>query len=147
MKIEGHADAFLASPPVDPAVSSRMRRVGRRDTKPEMLVRRMLTARGLRYRLHRRDLPGSPDIVFPGRRKAIFVHGCFWHRHEGCARATVPATRAAYWAEKFRRNVARDRVVATHLREEGWAVLTLWECECKLGSVSLERRLARFLGR
>src|SRR5690606_17349794 len=98
-------------------------------SEPELRVRRVAHELGYRFRLHRRDLPGSPDLVFPRLRKAIFVHGCFWHRHPGCARATSPKTRAEYWQEKFLRNVARDAARLTELRELGWDVLVVWECE------------------
>ena len=106
-----------------------MARIGARDTEPELVVRRLLHRLGYRYRLHRRDLPGTPDICFPGRRKAIFVHGCFWHRHEGCPRTTTPGTRTAFWQEKFERNVSRDRTNLTELSELGWKALVVWECE------------------
>ena len=96
-----------------------------------MLVRRLLHSMNYRYRLHRKDLPGHPDVVFNKRKKVIFVHGCFWHRHEGCKRATVPKTRADFWAEKFSRNVERDREVESKLAEMGWQTLTVWECETK----------------
>src|SRR5690606_4316459 len=89
--------------------SERMRRVGTKNTAPEMRVRKLLHSLGYRYRIHAHDLPGSTDIVFRGRKKAIFVHGCFWHRHEGCKRATTPATRRNYWQAKFDRNVQRDQ--------------------------------------
>jgi DNA mismatch endonuclease (patch repair protein) len=141
---KGRADPFWGSQAVDTAVSSRMRRVARRDTAPEMVIRKLLTAAGLRYRLHRHDLPGSPDIVFPGRRKVIFVHGCFWHRHARCARATMPKTRREYWATKFRRNVTRDRSAEASLRRNQWDVLTIWECECNVNSDRLLRKLASF---
>ena len=121
-----------------------MARIRSRDTQPEVTVRRLLYALGYRYRLHRLDLPGSPDICFPGRKKVIFVHGCFWHRHDGCARATTPKTRTSFWEEKFRKNVIRDRRNMTGLVELGWETMVVWECETR----DLERlapRLARFL--
>ena len=86
---------------------------------------------GLRFRLHRKDLPGSPDLLFPKRKTALFVHGCFWHRHENCPRATTPKTNADYWNEKFRRNVERDEETRKRLEEGGWKVLVIWECETK----------------
>ena len=101
-----------------------------RDTKPELAVRRLLHALGYRFRLHRRDLPGCPDIVFPGCRKAIFVHGCFWHRH-GCKNSVLPATRLEWWEAKLARNVERDQASAAALQTQGWPVLTIWECETK----------------
>lgn len=99
-----------------------------KDTKPEMRVRKALFAGGYRYRLHRKDLPGTPDIVLPGRRVAIFVNGCFWHGHSGCSLAKVPGTRTEFWKEKFESNRQRDRVAAEALRVAGWRVLVVWEC-------------------
>ena len=99
-----------------------------KDTKPEMRVRKALFAGGYRYRLHRKDLPGTPDIVLPGRRVAIFVNGCFWHGHSGCSLAKVPGTRTEFWREKFESNRQRDRVAAEALRVAGWRVLVVWEC-------------------
>ena len=121
-----------------------MARIGPRDTKPEIVVRRLLYAIGRRFRLHRRDLPGTPDIVLPGLRKAIFVHGCFWHRHESCAKATTPKIRAAFWQEKFDRNVARDERKEAELRAAGWDVTTVWECETR-DVTALEIRLHDWL--
>jgi DNA mismatch endonuclease (patch repair protein) len=109
--------------------SENMRRIRGADTRPEMAVRRALFARGLRFRLHRRDLPGRPDIVMPGRRLVIFVHGCFWHRHPGCPGCTSPRTRSDFWQTKFAATVARDARVQAALRESGWRVETVWECE------------------
>ena len=106
-----------------------MSRIRSRDTKPERAVRSILHCMGFRFRLHRRDLPGSPDIVLPKYQTAIFVHGCFWHRHKGCRFAYTPKTRPAFWQKKFSDNVARDQRSARNLRKEGWHVLTVWECE------------------
>ena len=106
-----------------------MRRVRSEDTKPEMQVRRILHRRGFRYRLHRRDLPGSPDIVLPKHKTVLFVHGCFWHSHPGCPCAARPATNTAYWTRKLDRNIARDTAAFVALEHAGWRVLTLWECE------------------
>jgi DNA mismatch endonuclease, patch repair protein len=100
-----------------------------RDTRPELLVRSYLHRAGLRFRLHARDLPGRPDLVFPRHRAAVFVHGCFWHRHDGCRFTTTPATRVAFWRDKFRQNVVRDTRNAALLRSAGWRVFTIWECE------------------
>lgn len=111
--------------------SANMARVRSRDTAPELAVRRAAHARGLRFRLHRRDLPGTPDIVFPRARLAVFVHGCFWHRHEECRRASVPETRATFWQCKFDRNVERDSENASALERLGWRVETIWECETR----------------
>ncbi|MGZ8286876.1 MAG: very short patch repair endonuclease [Allosphingosinicella sp.] len=107
----------------------RMARVRQRDTAPELTVRRLAHQLGYRFRLHRRSLPGSPDLVFPRLRKIIFVHGCFWHRHPGCRRATLPKTRPAFWENKFRENVSRDARNEALLRAAGWDVTTVWECE------------------
>lgn len=113
------------------ARSELMRRVRAADTKPEMIVRRLAHSLGLRFRLHRRDLPGSPDLVFPKFRSVVFVHGCFWHRHPGCSRASTPKTRTEFWNAKFERNVARDARVVRQLRNAGWNVYTIWECETR----------------
>jgi len=124
--------------------SAVMRRVKGRDTTPEMKVRRALTALGARYRLHRKDLPGSPDIVLPGRRLALFVHGCFWHGHD-CARgARVPKANRDYWVAKLARNRARDAWSRTALEAAGWRVEILWECELK-DVAALRARLAQLL--
>lgn len=114
---------------VDPVRSRLMAAVRSKDTKPELAVRRVAHALGLRFRLHRRDLPGTPDLVFPSRRKAVFVHGCFWHRHSGCRRTTTPKTRREFWMSKFEKNVSRDRENVAKLRSMGWGVLIIWECE------------------
>ncbi len=108
-----------------------MRAVKRAHTAPEIIVRQMLHALGLRFRLQRRDLPGSPDIVMPRFHTAIFVHGCFWHRHPGCRYATTPKIRQEYWVPKFMANVERDARKESQLRELGWKVLIIWECETR----------------
>ncbi|HEX3700217.1 MAG TPA: DNA mismatch endonuclease Vsr [Phenylobacterium sp.] len=124
--------------------SAVMRRVKGRDTTPELIVRRALTGLGARYRLHRKDLPGSPDIVLPGRRLALFVHGCFWHGHD-CARgARVPKANRDYWVGKVGRNRIRDQASRAALEALGWRVETLWECELK-DAAELRARLAEFL--
>ncbi len=125
---------------VDPAKRSEiMSRIRSRDTKPEMIVRRIAHGLGFRFRLHRRDLPGSPDLVFPRHRAVIQVHGCFWHRHPGCKHASNPKTRVSYWEEKFRGNVVRDRRNETALHELGWRTLVIWECETKDREAVAER--------
>ena len=101
------------------------------DTKTERLVRSMLHRMGYRFTLRNRKLPGSPDIVLPRYRTAVFVHGCFWHRHPGCSKATTPATRAEFWQQKFAANVARDARAVRELDELGWRVITVWECELR----------------
>jgi len=122
-----------------------MRRVKGRDTGPEMRVRRLLWRLGARYRLHRADLPGKPDIVLPGRRLAVFVHGCFWHGHD-CARgARTPKANRDYWTAKVARNRARDAAARQALDSLGWRVETVWECELK-DMASLEARLRGAMG-
>lgn len=124
--------------------SAVMRRVKGRDTAPELVVRRVLTRLGARYRLHRKDLPGNPDIVMPGRRLALFVHGCFWHGHD-CARgARVPKANRDYWLGKVGRNRERDARTQGQLAELGWRVETIWECELK-DAAALEARLRGLL--
>lgn len=108
-----------------------MARVGTKNTKPELLVRRALHRLGFRFRLHGRDLPGRPDIVLPKYRTAIFIHGCFWHRHPGCSKASTPKTRVDFWQDKFDANVARDRRNVIALESAGWRVLIVWECETR----------------
>lgn len=121
-----------------------MGRIGGKNTRPELRVRKLLHALGYRFRIHRKDLPGTPDVVFPGRRAVIFVHGCFWHRHEGCPRATTPATNRDFWERKFRSNTKRDAERIEQLGRLGYRCLVVWECETK----NLERlaeRLTAFL--
>jgi DNA mismatch endonuclease (patch repair protein) len=123
-----------------------MRAVRSKNTKPEMILRRLLHARGYRYRLHRKDLPGSPDLAFPGRRKAIFVHGCFWHGHDCKRGARQPKTNADYWTGKIARNRARDDQAQAALRAMGWECLTVWECAiAAAGAPDLAARLKQFL--
>ena len=120
-----------------------MAAVPQRDSAPEMVVRRLVHRMGYRYRLHVRQLAGSPDLVFPRLKRVVFVHGCFWHRHT-CKRATTPATRRAFWEEKFEQNKARDRRNSRALRRAGWGVLIVWECWTRRPD-RLEERLAKFL--
>jgi DNA mismatch endonuclease, patch repair protein len=115
---------------VDTLTRSRMMATIRgRDTWPERVVRQYLHATGLRFRLHRADLPGRPDIVLPKYRTVVFVHGCFWHRHKGCALATTPTTRADFWSNKFKCTVERDARTESAIRQAGWRPVTIWECE------------------
>lgn len=107
-----------------------MSRIRGKDTKPELLLRRQLHAMGFRFRLHRKDLPGRPDLVFPGRRAVIFVHGCFWHGH-GCALSKMPATRPEFWRTKIDNNRKRDRRTIDMLMADGWRVLVVWECSLR----------------
>jgi DNA mismatch endonuclease, patch repair protein len=109
--------------------SENMRRIRSRDTSPERRLRRLLHKAGLRYRICSAKLPGKPDIVFTRWRIAVFVHGCFWHQHESCPRATLPNTRRDYWLPKLRHNKVRDARVVSELGAQGWCVLTLWECQ------------------
>ena len=111
--------------------SKMMSRIKGRDTVPEIAVRRIAHRLGFRFRLYRKDLPGCPDLVFPRFRAVVFVHGCFWHRHCGCRYAYLPKTRVRFWNDKFRGNVARDRRNEAALREIGWRVLVIWECETR----------------
>src|SRR4051812_25213251 len=111
--------------------SANMRAIRSTGMKPELSVRQTVYALGYRYRLHRRDLPGVPDLVFSARRRAIFVHGCFWHQHRGCRMAHLPKTNLSYWLPKLSRNVTRDKKNVRSLRRLGWDVLVIWECETK----------------
>lgn len=120
-----------------------MSRVRSRDTKPEMRVRRLLHAMGCRYRLHAKDLPGRPDIVFRSRRKVIFVHGCFWHDHECKQGRRLPRTRTQFWKDKKAANKKRDHVVTESLETDGWRIMVVWECETR--DDTLADRLQTFL--
>lgn len=128
-----------------------MRRIRSKGMKPEMLVRRLSHALGYRHRLHRKDLPGKPDLVYPGRRKVIFVHGCFWHQHgdPDCKIARRPKSNLDYWNPKLDRNMERDAQSQAQLRELGWEYMIVWECEAreaqKQGSEELTARLRKFL--
>jgi len=108
-----------------------MRRIKSRDTAPEIAVRRILYKNEIRYRLDKRDLPGRPDIVLSKYKTVIFVHGCFWHRHTGCKRANVPASKTDFWLDKFRKTVERDKANQQKLRDLGWTVRIIWECQIK----------------
>lgn len=123
--------------------SANMRAVRNKNTAPELLIRSTLHRLGYRFRLHRRDLCGTPDIVFPVRRSVIFVHGCFWHGHE-CERGSLPSSNLHFWQHKIARNRERDSQTQRQLRNEGWKVLTVWQCETK-NKASLEKKLSRFL--
>lgn len=126
--------------------SANMSRIRAKDTKPEMLVRRLVHSMGYRYRLHRKDLPGKPDLVFPSRRKIIQVHGCFWHGHEAenCLDGRRPKSNTSYWNPKIDRNKERDAKNEHALREAGWNVMIVWECETKHPD-TLAHRLREFL--
>jgi DNA mismatch endonuclease (patch repair protein) len=124
--------------------SAIMAAVHSENTTPEIATRKIVHALGYRYRLHVHTLPGSPDLAFPARRRVIFVHGCFWHRHRKCRYASSPKTRRRFWESKFAANVIRDRRVKLELKRMGWAVLTVWQCELKKPE-RLARRLDDFL--
>jgi DNA mismatch endonuclease, patch repair protein len=124
--------------------SARMRLIRKRDTSPELAVRRVAHALGLRFRLHRHGLPGTPDLVFPRLRKAILVHGCFWHQHKGCRLARQPKSRPDYWLPKLAGNIARDRKSRRALKMAGWTSLVIWECETR-DLARLRATLQRFL--
>lgn len=134
--------------PVSSAGRSRiMKAIRSKNTKPELAVRKVVHRLGYRYRLHIADLPGKPDLVFAARKKVIFVNGCFWHRHPSprCANARWPQTNVQYWKRKLARNVERDLLNLSLLRNSGWKALVVWECEVK-NELRLAKRLARFLG-
>ena len=121
-----------------------MARVGQKNTKPELALRRLLWGMGYRYRLHDRRLPGSPDIVMAGRHRIVFVHGCFWHSHPGCKKARPPKTKREYWIPKLASNVERDQRAEKQLRDLGWGVLVVWQCELQEPEM-LARRIAHFM--
>lgn len=122
---------------VDAATRSRMMAgIRGRDTKPEIEVRRFLHGKGLRFRIHAGGLPGRPDLVLPSRRAVVFVHGCFWHQHPGCRFASRPGSNVAFWREKLLTNVARDSRKTRQLKEAGWRVFVVWECNVKLGKLT-----------
>ncbi len=123
--------------------SERMSRIRNGDTKPEMVVRRMVFGMGYRYRLHVRGLPGNPDLVFNPRKKVIFVHGCFWHQH-GCRQYRMPRTKLGFWEPKLDGNKLRDKKVIRELRRLGWKILVVWECQIKRKAL-LRKRIAHFL--
>ncbi|WP_303172099.1 very short patch repair endonuclease [uncultured Desulfovibrio sp.] len=125
--------------------SQNMAQVKSKNTKPEMLVRSLLHRMGYRFRLHIKTLPGHPDVVLPRYKAVIFVHGCFWHGHEGCKRATMPATRTEFWRKKIDGNQSRDRRNLTALEELGYRCLVIWQCEMK-DIEALKMRLSEFLG-
>ncbi len=121
-----------------------MARVRSKNMRPELAVRKLVFAMGYRYRLHGTGLPGHPDLVFSSRKKVIFVHGCFWHRHRGCGLARLPKSRLEFWEPKLEGNRVRDEKNTEALARDGWKVLTVWECQLK-DTAGLERRVRRFL--
>lgn len=129
----------------DRATSERMAGIRQKDTAPEFAVRRALAAHGLRFRTHNRDLPGSPDVANRNRKWAVFVHGCYWHRHAGCSKATTPKRNRDFWISKFEANVARDARARAELESLGFDVLVVWECE--VATSAFVRALSRFARR
>lgn len=125
--------------------SKRMSLVRSKNTKPEIQVRKLVYGLGYRYRLHSNDLPGHPDLVFKGRKKIIFIHGCFWHRHKNCKLARLPKSRLEFWKVKLEENHKRDVRIRKNLKEMGWKILVLWECELQKGLEIIERKVISFL--
>jgi DNA mismatch endonuclease (patch repair protein) len=147
--VKGKAGSNRGGEPVADVVSPARRsqlmgRIRGKDTKPELIVRSAAHRLGYRFRLHVRNLPGSPDLVFRSRNVALFVHGCFWHRHDGCRSCYDPKSNIEFWNLKFRNNVTRDQRVCTRLEEQGWRVAIIWECETA-NSDSLRKRLKELL--
>ena len=123
--------------------SEMMSNIRSTNTKPELVVRRLVYSLGYRYRLHCKDLPGKPDLVFRGKKKVIFVHGCFWHQHQGCSKASIPKSRPDFWRLKLSKNVERDERAISSLTRLGWGVLVIWECE--INFLDLPKRILEFL--
>ena len=119
--------------------SRNMSAIKSKNTKPEIAVRKLLHSMGYRFRLHRKDLPGSPDIVLPKYKTVIFVHGCFWHRHQNCKYASTPKTRQEFWNKKFNENINRDKINQENLSSKGWKIIIVWECEIKDQDFDLNR--------
>jgi DNA mismatch endonuclease (patch repair protein) len=123
-----------------------MSRIGPKDSKPEIFVRKLVHSLGYRFRLHRKDLPGTPDLVFPKYKKVIFVHGCFWHGHQNCNRSKMPDTNKKFWENKIKKNIENDDKNLFKLKELGWDTLTIWECHIKKRNISrMERKISDFL--
>lgn len=137
---EGHSIA------TDAATSARMADIRQYATAPELVVRALMTRLGLRYRLKNRDLPGSPDLAHRGQRWVVFVHGCYWHRHQGCRRTTTPKRNRDFWQAKFERNLARDARVTDELEAMGYRVIVVWECQTKQPEALLETLRAAIVG-
>jgi DNA mismatch endonuclease, patch repair protein len=140
--------AKKANLPTTAMRSALMARVRQSGTTPELAVREVLRKLGVRARANAVRLPGSPDLYDPTRKLAVFVHGCFWHRHSGCEACTTPTNNADYWTQKFKENIARDRRKSSQLRRLGYRVITIWECQVKSATkaAQLERKLGRFFG-
>ncbi|AYL98051.1 very short patch repair endonuclease [Mucilaginibacter celer] len=125
--------------------SYNMSRIKGKDTKPELLVRKFLHKNGFRYRLHVKDMPGKPDIVLPKYKTVIFIHGCFWHGHEGCKKAALPATRTEWWKNKINKNMENDANAEAVLMSTNWRVIIIWQCEMKAGwDIALLNKLSHF---
>jgi DNA mismatch endonuclease (patch repair protein) len=135
---------FMADSLTPSRRSENMRRIRAKNTKPEMIVRRLLHAMGYRYRLHAKELPGKPDVVFRLQKKAIFVHGCFWHQHSVCPDGRLPGSKQEFWIPKLTRNVLRDKKQIEQLEEAGWRVLVVWECQT-IDLKELRQGLSRFM--
>ena len=125
--------------------SRNMSAIKSKNTKPEIAVRKVLHSMGYRFRLHRKNLPGSPDIVLPKYKTVIFVHGCFWHRHENCKYASTPKTREEFWQNKFKVNLKRDREIQEKIKNIGWKSVVIWECEVKNNKLNLEEFIGLLL--
>ena len=125
--------------------SRNMSAIKSKNTKPEIAVRKVLHSMGYRFRLHRKDLPGSPDIVLPKYKTVIFVHGCFWHRHQNCKYASTPKTRQEFWNKKFNENINRDKINQENLSSKGWKIIIVWECEIKDKNLLIKERLKGLL--
>jgi DNA mismatch endonuclease (patch repair protein) len=124
--------------------SANMRRIRSKDTSPELALRKLIHGLGYRFRLHRKDLPGKPDLVFPSRRKVIFVHGCFWHQHRGCIDGRMPKSNTSYWLPKLANNKTRDKKNRSRLARLGWKSLVIWDCQTRDGK-KLKQQLKAFL--
>lgn len=124
--------------------SENMRRIRSKDTSPELFIRRLIFKMGYRYRLHGKNLPGKPDLVFASRKKVIFIHGCFWHQHKNCIDSHIPRTNKDYWVPKLERNRIRDSENKIKLKENGWSFLIIWECQMK-NSLGLSNKIKKFL--
>lgn len=144
MGLKGKAATIMVDTVSAEERSRIMSKIKAKDTEPEMAVRRILHRLGYRYRLHRPDLPGRPDLTFSSRHKVIFVNGCFWHNHQGCVLARIPSSNRDYWQTKFEKNRSRDRRNLTLLKREGWTPLTIWECELS-DPEALTKKLIAFL--
>lgn len=135
----------IKRPESDPETSKRMAGIRQKGTSAELVVRQIAWSLGLRYRVNNGELPGSPDLANRSKKWAVFVHGCFWHRHKGCARTTTPKRNRAFWIAKFETNVERDRKVVAQLRRDAWKVVIVWECAALRKPKSVEGRLAKLV--